>query len=395
MNSQQTIGRLCVLVNSLAGGGAEKVALTLFEEYQKQGIEVVFLCLEKNDVHLINKSDVYYLSDHTGQDESGARKFFSLLSLAIKLKNFVKQEQITFVQSHIYRANYVNLLAWKLGSSHLVQITNHGIASRYHGEGLLGKVNLFLIQWLYPVAGQLVCPSAGMAKDLASLDVSVDVARVIGNPFAIDDILSQSKENMEAAEFVFQLDRQYLVSVGRLDRVKHPEQIIQVLHNLQNKHPKLELLLLGTGREEKYLRMLVDRLSINGRVHFLGHVENPYKFVSRSDIFISASEFEGFSNVIVEALISGTAVVSTDCPSGPREILAPGSKVDLVLTPGEAEYAAYGVLVPVGDVPAMTLAIANMLNDEDIREKYANHGLRRAMDFGKENIARRYLEYLS
>ena len=81
---------------------------------------------------------------------------------AVRLKKFIKKHKITVVQSHMYRPNYVNLLARKLGSQHRVQIINHGIAGRYRGQGLLGRVNLFLIRNLYPIADEVICPSMGL-----------------------------------------------------------------------------------------------------------------------------------------------------------------------------------------------------------------------------------------
>ncbi len=209
-------GKLCILVNSLAGGGAEKVALTLFEEYQRQGLDVCFLCLEKNDVHAINTPLVFYLSDQTGYGESGIRKLLPIGQFALKLKRFVSDQDIGFVQSHMYRSNYINVLSRKLGSGHHVQIANHGIASRYLGQGWLGRINLFLLRYLYPAADQLVCPSAGMLEGLKDLGACPSDAQVAGNPFDIQGIFSRSKEPVAKEGFSFDTDKRYLVSVGRL-----------------------------------------------------------------------------------------------------------------------------------------------------------------------------------
>ncbi len=385
-------GKLCILVNSLAGGGAEKVALTLFEEYQRQGVDVCFLCVEKNDVHSIEASHVFYLSDKTGGSESGIRKLFSLVHFALRLKRFVKDQGIDFVQSHMYRANYISILARKLGSGHRVQIANHGIASRYLDQGLEGRTNLFLIRWLYPAADQLVCPSAGMLEDLRRLGVSVSCARVIGNPFDIQGILARGKEPLGSDAFSFDSGKQYLISVGRLEEVKHPALIIHALYQLVEKRPELELLLLGRGNEEENLRALCARLGIQSKVHFLGQMENPFNFLRHADLLVSASEYEGFSNVIVEAMIVGTPVISTDCPSGPREILAPGSVSKKYLGAGEFEEAEFGVLVPTGDVDVMTDAIEKLLLSDEKPPGYAEKGVLRADDFDQSSIADRYLE---
>ena len=382
----------CVLVNSLAGGGGEKVALRLYASYHRLGVAPVLVCMEKNSVYAIDDANVVYLSRQTGKNESGLTKLLSLWVFARRLKRFVREHNITLVQSHIYRANYVNLLSRWLGSRCRVQIVNHGIASRYRQQGLLGKVNLFLLRWLYPKADQLVCPSRGMLEDLASLGAVCADNRVIGNPFTVDAILQQSREAVASTRFAFDENKRYLISVGRLEAVKRPRDIVRALAELSDIHPELELIFLGQGEEQSALQDLADTLGVTGRVHFPGHVDNPYAFVAHADVFVSASEFEGFSNVIVESLIAGTAVVASDCPSGPREILAPDSEPSNRLQPGETEKAEFGLLYAVGDVDGMSEAIDQLLADSQMRQEYEQKGLQRARDFEQDKIARLYME---
>jgi len=384
--------KLCILVNSLAGGGAEKVALTLFKEYQRQKREVVLLCLEKNDVYSIAGVKVKYLSDQTGNKESAAKKLFSLFTFAVALKRFVKEQEISLVQSHIYRSNYVNVLAQKLGSRHRSQIANHGIASRYLHQGVQGKINLLLIRWLYPAATELICPSRGMLDDLKNLAVKVPQSRVIGNPFNVDKILLLSHERILENEFLLRKNRRYLISVGRLETVKHPQQIVRALKPLVDKFPDLELLFLGDGTEKSSLKKLATKLGLVEKVHFLGQVDNPFKYLSRCDVFVSASEFEGFSNVIVEALISGVPVVSTDCPTGPREILTNAGELAVSIQPGEIELANWGTLVPVGDTHSLATAIEYTMNDENADQRSSKR-IERARDFDVVKVADNYLAY--
>ena len=371
------------------------MALTLFEEYRSQGRQVVLLCLEKNNIHSVDGVGVYYLSHQTGYGEGAFKKLASLLVFAIKLKQFVKANGIGWIQSHIYRSNYVNVLARKLGSAHAVQIVNHGVSSRYLGEGLQGKINLSLIRWLYPAADQLICPSRGMLADLKALGVVVSSGHVVGNPFDVKAILQRSQEAVSADEFVFRPDRRYLISVGRLEAVKRPEDIVQALSVLADRYPDLELLLLGTGSEQAAIQVLTKNLGLNQKVHMLGQVPNPFKYMSCCDVFVSASRFEGFSNVIVEALIAGVPVVSTDCPTGPREILVSNSDETGYLSTGNIEKARYGVLVPVGDVDSMVSAIEDSLLSDENRKDNAETGLKRAMDFDTANVANAYMAAFS
>jgi N-acetylgalactosamine-N,N'-diacetylbacillosaminyl-diphospho-undecaprenol 4-alpha-N-acetylgalactosaminyltransferase len=385
--------RLCILVNSLAGGGGEKVALALYEEYRSAGLKVILLCLENNVAHAADGYEVHCLSDQTGSGESGLVKLFSLFGFAKKLKRFIEDQKITIVQSHIYRANYVNLLARRLGGKHKVQIVNHGIASRYRKQGLLGKVNLLLLRWLYPAADQLVCPSPGMLQDLNELGVVCRNSVIIGNPFDLDEILNASRQSVSKELFVFEPDKLYLISVGRLEPVKRPQDIVKVLARLDKTYPALELIFLGTGSMKEELLQLSRKLGVHDKLHFPGHVSNPYAFVGEADVFVSASEFEGFSNVIVESLISGTPVVSTDCPSGPREILSPNLQTSAPLNNGQMLLAEYGILVAVADDVELASAIDMLLSDSGMYARYIDKGKIRASEFERKQTANRYLEF--
>ena len=131
-------------------------------------------------------------------------------------------------------------------------------------------------------------------------------------------------------------------------------------------------------------------LGIAEQVHFLGQVKNPFKYIARAEVLLATSQYEGFSNVIVEALACRTCVVSTDCPSGPREILAPDTSHAGGLT--APEWAQYGVLVGVGDVRSIIEAINRLLDDTGMQTRYAGLGPERAADFEASRVAKQYLQ---
>ncbi|MDO9263675.1 MAG: glycosyltransferase, partial [Desulfosalsimonadaceae bacterium] len=248
---------------------------------------------------------------------------------------------------------------------------------------------------LYGKSDQLVFPSKGMMHDLKNLGRFNNEMIVIKNPFDVNAILEMKDTPIHPDDFVFDRHRNYIIAVGRLEKVKRFQDIITAVGILKKNGLDVELLILGDGPERANLQVLINCLDLQKNVRLLGRVENPFKYISRTDILISASEYEGFCNVIVEALISGTAVISTDCESGPREILAPDTDIRIKLKPGEIEFAQFGVLIPVGDPETLARAVNDLLEDQNRLGGYSKNGLRRAWDFDKTLITQEYINKLS
>lgn len=386
------MSKIVFMTNSLSSGGAEKVVTVLLNKLSELNIEIELICLEHNDFYYLSEGiKRTYLSDFTGK-EGGVKKLFTLPLLAWKLKQYIKKENITLVQSHLYRSNYINILAKLFGSPHNVQIVNAGTISKYNNEGLLGKINLFLIKYLYPKADLIILKSEGMQHDMQKLFDFKCKNIVINNPYDIKKIEYLKKENI--IDFNFSADKKYLISVGRFETFKKQDLIIRSIKELKSKND-IELILIGEGIKKDKLIQLSKELGVANKVHFLGRVSNPYKYIARSDVYILSSENgEGFPNVLMEAMICRTPVVSSDCLSGPREILAPDTDVDFQLKEG-IEQAKYGILFPVGDVNNLSKAIKLVLDDTPLREEYKEKAYRRAQDFSVEKIIEKYKKVLN
>jgi glycosyltransferase involved in cell wall biosynthesis len=141
------------------------------------------------------------------------------------------------------------------------------------------------------------------------------------------------------------------LSVGRLSKEKDYATLLRAFADLQL-HPDARLIILGEGSLRDALEELVSTLRLGSRVSMPGFVSNPYAYMARAQLFVLSSQFEGLPGVLIEALACGCQVVSTDCPSGPREILRGGE---------------LGRLVPVGDVEALRRAIDEALRSTAMR----------------------------
>ena len=351
------------------------------------------MCLEKNDVHVIKGVTPVYLSEQTGENEGGFKKLISLVWFALKLKKYIKKNQTKLVQSHIYRANYVNVLARLMGAGHKVQVVSHGMPSQYRTEGLAGKANLWLVRWLYPKVDQAICPSRGMVDEFIALGVPAEKMQLIRNPFDLDELRSQASESMLEGEIEFDPDKKYLIAIGRLLNVKRMEDIIWAFYELQKTTDSVELIILGDGDNWQAMQALITQLAISKKVYMPGDVKNPHKYLARADVLVSASEFEGFSNVIVEALVAGVPVISTDCASGPREILSPDTPRNQTISAGNVEAVTHGLLIPVGDIKAMVKAMHQLLDNSALCKELVSGGSERVSAFDKESIANEYLKH--
>lgn len=366
--------KMAFMINSMAGGGAEKLVKTLLEQLQNDGWSVELIYLEKDDVYSVDKNiKVTYLTDWD-KSVSGIKKLLFLPILAFRLFNYIKKHQIKTVQSHLFRANYVNLLAKSFfRSTHDVQIVNHSVISRYKNEGLSGKINLFLIKKLYPFADKIISVSNVVQKDMQNLFSFENEKKVIYNMFDINEIRQIANEEID--NFKFDKAKKYIVSVGRLISLKRNQDLIYVLSHLDS---NVELIFIGEGKEKENLVNLAKKLDISKRVHFLGWVENPYKYIYHSNILACTSQTESFGNVLVEAMTCGVPVVSTKC-GGPEEII--DDEVD-------------GYLVDIGDVDRMVEKINLILNDDELSNKLILNATEKIKLFDSASIMKEYKKVL-
>ncbi|ETR74269.1 MAG: glycosyltransferase [Candidatus Magnetoglobus multicellularis str. Araruama] len=379
-----------ILINSLADGGAEKVALTVIKALVDRDHQIKLICLEKNQYYSIPDGvEVIYLSSATG-DENNLIKLLRLPQLAMKLSKCIHQYKIKIVQSHLFRANYTNILAKILGSNHLSQLVNTGsITAKYARSGFSGKVNLLLIKLLYPQADCLIDKSQGVQNDMNEKFGFNVPKHVIYNPIHVEFIQSKQKDALMPHEFHFQSQRRYIITMARMHPQKCFDILIHSFASIANKFKDTDLVILGDGIEKQNIIRLIAELGLNHRIFLTGRVENPYKYLIRSHLFILPSATEGFPNSLVEAMFCKLPVISTDCMSGPREILAPESDVTYQIQ-NNIEFAPYGVLVPVKNKALLSEAMVQLLENHSLAQQYAEKGHLRACMFSMDSIINQY-----
>jgi glycosyltransferase involved in cell wall biosynthesis len=230
------------------------------------------------------------------------------------------------------------------------------------------------MRWSYPRTVGVVAVSGGVARSVAGLaGMPQERISVIHNPVRPPSAAQTQQPCTAAAEWA-RHDGPRLIAVGSLKPAKDFAHLLTAFAQAR-RQADARLLILGEGRLRGELEALRGRLGLDGAVDMPGFVPDPYPYLARADLFVLSSAWEGFGNVIVEALACGTPVVSTDCPSGPREILEDGR---------------HGTLVPVGDADALARAILAALAADHDRPAL----IRRAQDFSVERAADAYLKLL-
>ena len=396
--------KLYFLINSLAGGGAEKVAIRLSEHLPMSA----FILLER-DVKYKTDKPIFFLSNHSSKT-SPIIKTLSIPTYVYRLSRFL--EKTSLVVSFLERANFVNIIS-KLSKKHRAIISVR--MDQQKGHVGLRKLNKLLVRILYPKADLIIAVSHGVKHSLINLGIKEEKIKVIYNPYPIDEIRELAKEPLGSYEEIFK--EPVLITAGRLTRPKGQWYLIRVFKALKEKHKDLKLVILGEGELKEYLVKLSeelglktyvwdrDKLSESFDVYFLGFQKNPFKFIARSKLFVFSSLWEGFPNALVESMACSVCVVSSDCRSGPREILAPNT--DFSHQTQKPEFAEYGVLMPVFEVKYKSAeepleereimwveTIDKLLEDENLRKNHSEKAKQRAEDFSIEKIVREWEEVL-
>ncbi len=377
-----------LFINSLTSGGAERVLSVIITELIRQNIAVTLLCIEKDNVYTLPKEvNIIYLSKLTKHD-SNIKKFLYLPYLALKLKEHIKENNIPLIQSHIYRANFSNLLAKVFGAKHKVEVVEVISINHFKNKSLSAKINLKLIKLLYKYADLVIFKAQRMKEEFLKEVPNIKNYTVINNPYNIERIEHLAHETVD--DFTFNPDKKYLINVGRLSSQKKQITLIETVAKLND---NIELIIIGEGEEQQMLEDAIVKYKLENRVHLLGRKDNPFKYIAQADIFVLASSGEGFPNVIVEAMITATPIISTDCISGPREILAPTTDINFQLQK-DIEIAENGILYPIGDNSALVKAINTIFTNRELEENYKKRGPLKAKEYSLERIITQYKESL-
>lgn len=368
--SSGAVGRITLFVSSLAGGGAERVMLTLAEAFADRGYSVDLVVTSARGALAEAVPDSVRLVD------LGARRIATSLPALVR---YFRREKPALMLSALASTNCLAVWAHQLtGVSTRLILSEHSHLSSAASNALTlrGRLLPALMRRAYPKADGVVAVSKGVANDLEkTLGLSRERIQVIYNPVVTPRILEMSQEPI-AHEWFDSVQPPVILSAGRLTPPKDYPNLLRAFKRVRARR-EVRLMILGEGEEREALEQYAEKLGIHDDVLLPGFVTNPYAYMRAAAVFVLSSRWEGFGNVLAEALACGAPVVSTDCPSGPAEIL---------------DYAGEGLLVPVGNAFELSKAINKVLDVQDLR---SNGNERVLSGFSQEAISEQYLQYLA
>ncbi len=368
--------KLSILINDLDTGGAERVVSIL-----------LYMLIERYDVTLYMIHDIVFYDipkdvklvkvGNANLNDSGLLKLLKLPILGWQYKKINNLSLISI--SFLSRSNYINIFAKLFGMQGRVIVSERAMPSLQYSNNMQGKINKFLIKNLFNSADLVLANSKGNAIDLEK-NFAIKNITVINNLFDINKIVKLSKEVAPLG------DKFSFITIGRLDEGKNHKLLIESMKSIEAR-----LYIIGDGMLRERLQQQIEKLGLTRKVFLLGKQKNPYKYLSKADCFIFSSNREGFPNVLIEALACKLPIISTDCKSGPREIIAPFTDVNFQITE-DIEVAEYGILTPTNNINSMIKAMNQIKNSENLRKKYIKKSTIRAMEFDKDRIIEEFID---
>lgn len=389
--------KVMILSRSLSFGGAERVATNLATSLSKY-YDVILVVIDGNDNTYGTTVETIDLGISIKNKGSRIKWYKQLISKVDKIK---KEKKITHTISFLSESDLANISTGK-NSRTIISIRNKQSAL------VKGNVKKIRDKILFSKADNIVALSQMVKYDLIkNYNVDKNKIKVIYNPCDKEGIKNNiSNRNLTDLEKeIFNSSDNIVITAGRLTEQKGQWHLIRAFNKVVKEIPDAKLIILGSGEKELYLKTLIKELNLEENVFLLGYKSNPYVYLNKSNLFAFTSLFEGLGNILLEAMACELPIISTDCDSGPRELLHPNSNIE---DSGKAQnviYGEYGILAPVCDGKEYNAnesltkeevmyseAIIKLLTDKSLLLRYKEKSAERGDDFSVEQIVQQWID---
>lgn len=361
--------KICIVTPTLSGGGAQKVAVNLANEWAQKGLKVELLVLRNTGVYFDQVSNKVCIN------VLGIKRIrFALLPLWLQLT----KSKPDVVLSVIRDTNlYIGILS------------KFFPATRFFGreantmDGVLRKKTmgkyfyLNMMRYLYKNIDGIIANSSFTYQDLLDHGIKPMNSCICGNPVIDKKACKLIREDVDD-DWLRSEAYKVVISIGRLSKQKNHENLIKAFANVYSQNNEVRLIIIGSGNEKNALEAHILKNKLNDVVKIIPFQKNIYKYLSKASVFVLPSLYEGFGNVIVEALFCGVEVVLTNCPGGAVEIIKNGE---------------LGTIVENNNIDSLARGIETVLKNKQVNRGAALKA--RANDFNVTNVASLYLEFMT
>jgi glycosyltransferase involved in cell wall biosynthesis len=366
--SVRRLGHLAIFLADLQGGGAERMMVNLAAGLVERGVKVDLVLAKAVGPYLSQVPDAVRV---VRLDSRG------VLAAVPKLTLYLARERPQLMVTTLRHASVIALIARRLsrtGTPVFIREANtpsKKLAVKRPKPWLVGQ----LIRRLYSQADGVIAVSEGVAEDIRKhFGIPGEKLAVLYNPVVTPDLEERARADLRHAWFE-PGQPPVVLAAGRLHPQKDFPTLIRAFARLRQR-TAARLLILGEGDERPRLERLVRELGLSSQVGLPGFVDNPFAYMARAGVFVLSSRWEGLPGVLIQALACGCPVVSTDCESGPAEVLERGK---------------FGELVSVGDEAALAGAIERTLAHPPCRERLRS----RSQRYSQETVVGEYIQFFA
>jgi glycosyltransferase involved in cell wall biosynthesis len=368
--------KLLIFLKSVDGGTGTWLynLLKLRSYFIKEEIEIFPIVLEKPSYREMEREEIAFLREKNFYPENYTLSFKNIINFYQEmfwLKGKITKIQPDIVISSDVHCNLISALVKLLFKNNLKLILTTHIDLKntiYHKSSkALNTLLKKAIYFFYNQANIVECDSEELRRNLIyEFNIKrLTVTIYNGALFHLKNQLGNRRTGEE----------KNIITIARLVEQKDHFTLIKAFYLVQKEIPQARLWILSDGPLKEKLIRFVQKLKLQQKVKFFGWVENIYYYLNKADVFVLSSKREGFAYVLLEAMSRGLPIVSTDTPYGPSEILDKGK---------------YGILIPVGDEKALSIALVSLLTDRGLHRSYAEKSLHRSRFFSEEKMLKSY-----
>ena len=360
--------KIFLISNTLSAGGAERMLLNLASELsQIPSFSITFITTSGHTPSFFNVPEgIKHISLSSAHTKNIALHILQFIKKTFKLRQlFQKQNAEIIVISFLENINILNIISTLgLRAKSIISIRNH---PQYKSVPFWIKL---LRRLFYPVAETLVVQTESIKKWCTDRKLNKNI-------IVIPNFLSHEFDQMKLSPKLTNEDLPYFFSIGRLHEQKGFDTLLEAIAILLQKGLQAKCKIIGTGPQLDNLKIKISKLHLNEIVTIIAPIRDAKLLYQQGNIFILSSKYEGFPNVLLEAMSMGIPVISTNCPSGPSEII---------------ENNINGILVPVNDPQSMALAMEKLISDPELCLKLAKEATKVSIRYHRSSIIKMWID---